>query len=194
MKTLLAVCVSALVCAAATAADTYRWEDEAGNIHYGDEIPPAGARNIQRPHLYRESSKQVLPYRLQLAVSRFPVTLYVTDCGPHCDSARELLLSRGVPHTLLDANRAEVQEELMALTSGAREVPVVKIGGRVIRGFEADQWNGALDFAGYPSYPIVEVTPTVPQVPEKMVSHNGDVDAGDNDEGESDYDEVEYIE
>ena len=41
---------------------------------------------------------------------------------------------------------------------------------------------------------IVEVTPTVPQVPEKMVSHNGDVDAGDNDEGESDYDEVEYIE
>jgi len=71
---------------------------------------------------------------------------------------------------------------------------VVKIGKSVIRGFEAERWNGALDFAGYPSYPVVEVTPTVPQVPEKMVSHNGDADAAEDDPGESDYDEVEYIE
>jgi glutaredoxin len=194
MERLLAVCVFALVSVTAAAADTYRWEDKAGNVHYGDEAPPAEARNIQRPRLYGTSSEQVLPYRLQLAVSRFPVTLYVTDCGQHCDSARELLLERGVPHTLLDANRAEVQEELMALTSGAREVPVVKIGKTVIRGFEAERWHGALDFAGYPSYPVVDVTPTVPPVPEQMVSRNGDTEEGDDDPGEFDYDKVEYIE
>ncbi len=193
MGRLLAVGVVALVSLGAAAADTYRWEDEAGNVHYGDELPPAGARNVQRPHLYDESSEQVLPYRLQVAVSRFPVTLYVTDCGQHCNSARELLLRRGVPHTLLDADRAEVQEELMALTSGAREVPVVKIGGTVIRGFEAAQWNSALDFAGYPSYPLVEITPTVPQVAEK-VDQNVDAGAGDDEQGESDYEDVEYIE
>jgi glutaredoxin len=194
IERLLAACLFGLVSVAATAADTYRWEDGAGNVYYGDEVPPAEARNIQRPRLYGEASEQVLPYRLQVAVSRFPVTLYVTDCGPHCDSARELLLRRGVPHTLLDANRAEVQEALMALTSGAREVPVVTIGRRVIRGFEAEQWNGALDFAGYPSYPVVEVTPTVPPVSEEVVSQNGDAGDGDADQGEYDYDEVEYIE
>jgi len=195
MERLLVTCVFALVSVAAAAADTYRWEDEAGQVHYGDEAPPASARNIQRPRLYDgDSSGQVLPYRLQLAVSRFPVTLYVTDCGQHCNSARELLLGRGVPHTLLDANRAEVQEELMALTSGAREVPVVKIGSSVIRGFDAEQWNGALDFAGYPSYPLVKVTPVVPPVPETMASNNGDADTGDADQGGLDYDDVEYIE
>ncbi len=192
---LLVMCVLALVSVAAAAADAYRWEDAAGKVHYSDEVPPPGARNIQRPRLHNESSEQVLPYRLQVAASRFPVTLYVTDCGPHCDSARELLLKRGIPHTLLDANRAKVQEELMALTSGTREVPVVKIGGTVIRGFDAERWNGALDFAGYPSYPIAKVTPVVPPAPEEAVSQqNVDAEAGDADQGTFDEDDVEYIE
>ena len=181
---LLVLCVCALVSVAAAAADTYRWEDPEGNVHYGDELPPAGATNIQRPRLYDDSSEQVLPYRLQVAVSKFPVTLYVTDCGEPCDMARELLLKRGVPHTLLDATKAKVQEELMVLTSGSREVPVIKIGKTVVRGFGAEQWNGALDVAGYPSYPIIEVTPTIPQLTEKPVSQEGDANAGDADETE----------
>jgi len=176
---LLILCVCALVSVAAAAADTYRWEDQEGNVHYGDQLPPTGAKNIQRPRLYGDSPQQVLPYRLQVAVNKFPVTLYVTDCGKPCDMARELLLKRGVPHTLLDATTAKVQEELMVLTSGNREVPVIKIGKAVVRGFEAEEWNGALDAAGYPSYPIIEVTPTIPQLTEKTKSQEGDADAGD---------------
>ena len=195
MERLLVMCVVALVSVAAAAADTYRWEDSAGRVHYGDEAPPPGAKNIQRPRLHNESSEQVLPYRLQIAASRFPVTLYVTDCGPHCDSARELLVNRGIPHTQLDASRTKVQEELMALTAGAREVPVVKIGGTVIRGFDAERWNGALDFAGYPSYPVAKVTPVVPPAPEDVVSQqNVDAGAGNADQGAFDEDEIEYIE
>ena len=186
---ILGVCV--LVSVAAAAADTYRWEDQEGNVHYGDQLPPAGAKNIHRPRLYGDSPEQVLPYRLQVAVNKFPVTLYVTDCGKPCDMARELLLKRGVPHTLLDATSAKVQEELMALTSGNREVPVIKIGKAVVRGFEAGEWNGALDAAGYPSYPIIEVTPTIPQLTEKTKSQESDADSGDADETDTGNEDAE---
>ncbi|HUU73387.1 MAG TPA: glutaredoxin family protein [Burkholderiales bacterium] len=194
---LLTVCGFAFAAAAAVAADTYRWEDGDGNVYYSNELPPAEAQNIRRPQLYGESSEQVLPYRLQMAVSRFPVTLYVTDCGPHCDMARELLVKRGVPHTVLDATSAAVQEELMTLTSGNREVPVIKIGRSVIRGFEAGQWDGALDVAGYPSYAIIDVAPTVGQLSEKAARQEGDADASDADqnafEGEdTEFDDAEF--
>jgi len=197
LRLFLAICLFSLQSVQAVAADTYRWEDAQGNVYYGDESPPAEARNIQRPTLYRNSSEEVWPYQLQLAVSRFPVTLYVTDCGPHCDAARELLINRGVPHTVMDATNLEVQEELMALTSGNREVPVIKIGRSVIRGFEAAQWNGALDVAGYPGVAIVEVQPTVSRLSTPAAGNEAKTepfDAADEAEFDGDDDESEGIE
>src|SRR5256885_8900445 len=39
-----------------------------------------------------------LPYALRQIAGRFPVTLYTSsDCAP-CDSARQLLQSRGIPY------------------------------------------------------------------------------------------------
>ena len=164
------------------AAETYRWEDEKGSVHYSDQLPPAGARNVTRTDIGgRVPPAQELPYRLQMAVNKSPVTLYVTDCGDPCDRARELLIQRGVPHTMLDATRREVQEALMALTSDELIVPVASIGGTVIKGFEEGQWNSALDAAGYPSYAMIEVTPYVP-APAGAPSDEGQV-AGD---GETD--------
>ena len=151
--------IGAFVSLSVAAGDTYRWEDADGNVYYSNALPPADARNVKRPVLYSNSSDQVLPYSLQLAVNRFPVTLYVTDCGSPCDLGRELLVNRGVPHTLMDASGADVQQELLGLTSGVAEVPVILIGRSVIVGFEEEQWNGALDLAGYPGEALVEVEP-----------------------------------
>lgn len=197
LRLFLAICLFSLPSVQAAAADTYRWEDAQGNVYYGDESPPAEARNIQRPRLYRNSSEQVWPYQLQLAVSRYPVTLFVTDCGPPCDAARELLINRGVPHTVMDATNLEVQEELMALTSGNREVPVIQIGRSVIRGFEAKQWNGALDVAGYPGVAIVEVQPSVSRLSTPAAGNEATtepLDAADEAESDGDDDESEGAE
>jgi glutaredoxin len=179
-------CVSSLV----MAGDTYRWEDEQGRVYYSDQPPPAGARNVRRTRKFDEE-KQALPYRLQVVVDKSPVTLYVTDCGEPCEKASELLIARGVPHTLFDPSDARVQEQLMALTGGKLEVPVVVVGEAVLRGFQESEWNAALDAAGYPSYAMIEVRPYVPQPVEKSDRQGEDGNVAASDNGELDSAEVE---
>lgn len=161
---ILAVVVIAMASFPAVAAETYRWEDEKGAVHYSDQLPPEGARNVTRTKIGRNVADTDLPYRLKIAVEKSPVTLYVTECGTPCRQARELLVKRGVPHTLLDAKERSVQEALLSLL-GSNEliVPVASVGDTVLKGFESSQWNAALDAAGYPSYPMIEVKPHVPE-------------------------------
>ncbi len=158
----LSVLVVAFVSCVVFAADTYRWEDKEGRVYYSDQLPPTGARNIRRTRVDESGQEEELPYRLQVVVENSPVTLYVTQCGQPCDRAMKLLVQRGVPHSMLDASRADVQEQLLTLTGGEPEVPVVQIGETVLRGFEEQQWNSALDAAGYPSYAMIKVEPKKP--------------------------------
>ena len=179
---LLVVCFA---CSLEIAGDTYRWEDDKGRVYYSDQPPPPGALNVRRTREYDDVEERSLPHRLQVVVERSPVTLYVTDCGEPCDRARELLIDRGVPHTLLDASEAEVQQELVALNNGQLEVPVVLIGKVVVRGFEESQWNSVLDLAGYPSYAMIEVEPYVPTAAQEPAVQDGDNDevAADDSDG-----------
>lgn len=49
-KSIAYACVLAALSAAAAAADTWRWEDEAGQVHYGDTPPPGvKAERIRLP-------------------------------------------------------------------------------------------------------------------------------------------------
>jgi len=171
----LPLLVFAFVSCAANAADTYRWEDKEGRVYYSDQLPPTGARNVRRAQVDGNGDSEQLPYRLKIAVDSAPVTLYVTQCGKPCDQARQLLVKRGVPHTMMDATQADAQEALTALTGGGLEVPVVKIGKTVIRGFEEERWNAALDAAGYPSYAMIKVKPQVPQQNKAVAKSASDV-------------------
>lgn len=156
------------------AGATYRWEDENGGVHYSDQLPPAEARNVTRTNIGGNIADQDLPYRLRIAVEKSPVTLYVTKCGTPCDKARELLVKRGVPHTLLDVSQRDGQAALLKLV-GEDElvVPVASIGRTILKGFEAGQWNAALDAAGYPSFAMIDVKPNVPQ-PGQPANAQGD--------------------
>ena len=166
---------------------TYRWEDASGNVYYSDLPPPAGARNISTAREDSEAPTPELPYELQLAVKKFPVTIYVTaDCGGPCDSARALLIGRGVPHSQLDAMRPEVNEKLNALTNGQPAVPVVEIGSIVVQGFEQGRWNAALDQAGYPRDAMISVTPNVPATGDVGEDDGSDDDDSDDDDFDSD--------
>jgi len=82
-----------------------------------------------------------------------PVTLYASACGIPCDQARQLLTQRGVPFSGKDPQASpEAQAELKKLT-GRLSVPVLVVGSERIDGFEAGQWQAALDRAGYPKAP-----------------------------------------
>ncbi len=147
-------------------AQTYRWVDADGKVHYSDTPPPPSARSIERKRLStKPGAPPVLPYELQQAASKFPVTLFNSECGGGCTKARQLLAKRGVPHTEFDATDPTAQEELKELTGGSVEVPVLRVGKQVLRGFEEGAWNRALDAAGYPKSALVKVTPNKPPPP-----------------------------
>jgi glutaredoxin len=97
-------------------------------------------------------------YALQQAVKNFPVTLYSAgQCGNPCRKASALLAQRGVPFSEKNARDATVEEELKALNGGKLEVPILKVGAQVVRGYDEGNWNGVLDAAGYPKW---SATPT----------------------------------
>ncbi|MFV0575418.1 MAG: glutaredoxin family protein [Vibrio sp.] len=64
------------------------------------------------------------------------VVLYVADKCPHCKAAKMYLDSKGIQYRLCNAKMQRGRKELEAI--GARGVPVLKIGDRMMAG-----WNAA---------------------------------------------------
>lgn len=149
-----ALLIGLLVFAApALAQTTYRWVDPDGRVHYSDKPPPASAKDVKQREVRGQGAAEEaagLPYATQTAAKNFPVTLYTTDCGDPCKQARDLLRKRGIPHTEKNPQQPAEQEELMKLLSGQLEVPVLKVGKSLVRGWDEVQWSGTLDAAGYP--------------------------------------------
>ena len=160
-----------LVAQIAAAATFYRWTDSDGKVHYTDQPPPASAKSIQKKSLGESVVVDGgnLPYELQILTKKFPVTLYGSNCGEICEKANEHLAKRGIPHSTKNTQNKEDADALKKLTGGT-EVPVLVVGSSVVKGYEAGQWDQALDAAGYPknsllgkSFPPKKVPPAVPK-------------------------------
>ncbi|PZP62925.1 MAG: glutaredoxin family protein [Azospira oryzae] len=149
MRSLTVAILLLTVSAVAAQQTLYRWVDEKGRVHYTDVPPPASAKEKEAKKMGGGAGSTALPFAVRQAASRYPVTLYAGDCGEPCDLARQLLEERGIPYTEKDGRLPAEQAELKKL-AGALEVPVLKVGSQVIKGFEASQWHLTLDAAGYP--------------------------------------------
>ena len=137
------------------AGTLYRWVDADGKVHYTGEPPPPSAKSVQEKRLGAAgASNDNLPYAVKLAAQKYPVTLYVTNCGETCDKAREHLAKRGVPHSTVDPQKPEGAEALKK-AAGALEVPVLVVGSSVSKGYAASAWDAALDAAGYPKSSVL---------------------------------------
>lgn len=133
-------------------AQMYRWVDDSGKVHYSDQVPASGAKNVQKQSLsVGQSSSAGLPYALQQAVKNFPVALYTSEaCKDTCAQARELLNQRGVPYSETTVTD-EVDIAQLKKLSGGSVVPVMTVGREVYKGFESGIYKAALDAAGYPA-------------------------------------------
>lgn len=131
-------------------AQVYKWVGPDGKVSYSDSPPPAGTKSVQRPQIEVEKNQgSNLPWALQQAVNAHPVTLYTTrDCQP-CEDARKWLAQRGVPLRERTVNSKEDLDELKSL-AGANQLPTLRVGSVVKRGFDVDGWQQALNTAGYP--------------------------------------------
>ena len=153
-RILLRATVFALAAASLAAlaqSNVYRWVDKDGKVHYTEEPPPADAKQSTQKRLgggYVEEGQ--VPYATQIAARRNPVVLYVSDdCGELCVQGRGLLTRRGVPYSEKNAQRNPADAEALKQLIGALEVPVLVVGENSVKGFNEDNWQSALDQAGY---------------------------------------------
>ena len=116
--------------------ETSAWKTALDAAGYPESGPPIAGR-------VREEQKKPLP----------AVRLYVrADCGNLCDEAKSLLAARKVQFQEIDAGSPETAEELTKV-SGSVVVPVLVVGDRVQRGYDARYFNTLLDSAGFPRAP-----------------------------------------
>jgi len=112
----------ALLLATAAQAQTYRWVDKEGKVHYGDRPPATAAGQVQERRLGAPAADKTLPYNVQQAVANFPVTLYVTaDCSEGCKDGRDYLKARGIPFSEKSVATNEEIDALKSLVGGGEE-------------------------------------------------------------------------
>ncbi len=139
-----------LVSMSAMADEVYRWQDKSGKVYYGDR-PAQDSVQVEKKNLSDQPPENAdMPYETRLASQNFPVTLYISDnCGSMCADAREFLDKRGIPFSEKNLRTKQEIESFKTL-SGGEIVPTMLVGKSWIKGFQADNWNGELDVAGYP--------------------------------------------
>lgn len=91
-----------------------------------------------------------LPYALQQAAQRYPVTLYTTASCDACGLARAFLITRGVPYVEKTVTTTADAAALKAFAN-TTDLPALRVGTLPLTGFAADTWADTLDAAGYPS-------------------------------------------
>ncbi len=138
----------------AIAADVYRWVDQNGVVNYSDQLPIGIARNFQQKQIYANVIDAQPSYSMVTASHKHPVVLFGGDCGPLCGNARALLEKRGIPYTLKDPQKSRQDAVELNRLTGGMNLPVLRIGDQIFKGFEAEKWNEALDHADYPRTPI----------------------------------------
>lgn len=143
-------------------AQLYRWIDDSGKVHYSDQAPVSGAKNVQKKSAaHGQIAPSPLPYALQQAAKNYPVTLYTSATCKPCAEARELLNKRGIPYKDVDVSDADTLEKL----TGATGVPVLTVGRDTYTGFESGAYQTALDIAGYPSISLLPAGVEARQIP-----------------------------
>lgn len=91
-----------------------------------------------------------LPFEVQQAARKYPVTLYTNkDCGP-CDGARQLLRQRGIPFAEKTLNDTSADQAALQRLAGTTSVPVLTVGSQQLKGLAPGEWHSYLDAAGYP--------------------------------------------
>ena len=140
----------------------YKYVDPDGRTTYSDQPPPPSARVVMQTRLNgRAAPAAPLPFGLQQAASKYPVTLYTGDrCGP-CDEARTYLRGRGIPFV----EKTVTSDDDIALfkaQSPDGTAPVISVGTRKAIGFTQSTVSGLLDSAGYPATSVLPNTYELP--------------------------------
>jgi glutaredoxin len=109
------------------------WESALDSAGYGRSGTPAAKAAARKP-------RADLP----------PVRLFThPECGAACNGARKVLTGRGIQFEEVVAQEDSAIAELRQV-SGDTRVPVLLVGGTVMRGFHEPNYQDLLDSQGFP--------------------------------------------
>jgi glutaredoxin len=139
----------------------YKYTDDAGRLHIVqslDRVPmqyrnQIGEISLKGEPLWTKSTAQMPvrrprtdyePVERRTLGRNSDVILYYADWCGYCKKARRWLDERNVYYDLRDIEVPRYGEELMEVT-GSRSIPVLRIDGEIIRGFNPAAYERALD-------------------------------------------------
>lgn len=148
-------CITLLLLAALAVpvhAALYKWVDAQGRVQYSDTPPPPNAKKVEEHKIVRNTIQTTgTPFAVQEAAKRNPVTVWLSECGPLCNNARDFLARRGVPYSLRNPTQQTELEAWKKASGGDNSVPLLIVGAnKPIKGYDEGEWHAALDAAGYP--------------------------------------------
>ncbi len=153
-----AVCAATLLMAGSVHAQrVYKIVGADGRITFSDKQPVAAEKvTTTEGGKTGDVAGAALPFELRQVMTKFPVTLYTSsNCVP-CSAGRTLLSGRGIPFFEKTVNTNEDADALQRI-SGENSLPVLTIGGQLIKGYASSEWMQFLDAAGYPASSALRV-------------------------------------
>ena len=141
---------------ASNAQQVYRIVGSDGKVTFSDKPPAETNAKVTAGTSASGGgvASNSLPFELRQVVQRYPVTLYTGDnCGP-CQSARSMLITRGVPFAEKSVMTPEDSQALQRL-SGENSLPFATIGGQQLKGYSDSEWTQFLNAAGYPTSSVL---------------------------------------
>lgn len=155
-KIIAACALFAGATAISVAQPVYRIVGPDGKVTFSDKPPAESKAKVTTAASASGSSvaNASLPFQLRQVAQKYPVTLYTGEnCGP-CQSARALLITRGVPFAEKTVTTAEDSQALQRL-SGENFLPFATLGSQQLKGFSDAEWTQYLNAAGYPTASVL---------------------------------------
>ena len=140
----------------AVSGEIYKWKDKDGNIVFSDTPPPPGV-NAEKKEFKEESTerpktKEYFPKSTSERVEEkrpyrdIHVIMYMTSWCPYCVKAREYLRSLDVNLIEYNIERDKSKrDEMLGKSGGSIGVPLVDIEGIIIRGYNPDAFQAAIE-------------------------------------------------
>jgi glutaredoxin len=138
----------------------YKYTDDAGKLHFVQSIDriPRQYRNqigevaLEGDPLWTKTTSQMpvmqpreeyQPAKRRVVARNSGVVLYYADWCGYCKKARRWLDERNVVYDLRNIDVPRYGKEL-AEVSGGKSIPVLSIGGELVRGFNPEAYERAL--------------------------------------------------
>ncbi|MGE0310652.1 MAG: DUF4124 domain-containing protein [Lautropia sp.] len=177
-RTIKGLAVTAFALASTAAIAQYKWQTPDGGIVYSDLPPPSGVRLItdRNGRSAAPEDEVQLPFTLKNAMGKYPVVLYTApECAP-CNSARDLLVARGIPFSEKTVGTGADFDAFKRIGFVDGSFPAISVGAEKMSGFEPTGLGRMLDNAGYPKgsmlpsrYKRAEAQPLTPPPTQKLV-------------------------